>query len=246
MRTLIHVTLIAALTLLTQMGGVAWAVALLFRRRALAFLVAYLALSAAALVAAPQFGRVALSCWSEGPAQMRSWIFCALNRNYMTPEALAVIVDAGADLRTRYPGTTLRVLDAGFPFFDGFPLLPHLSHGDGQKADLALFYERDGTFADGFTPSPVGYFAFEDGPTDCALRWPTLRWDLAWLQPLWPEARLEPNRTAALVRHLAGDPRVSKILLEPHLAARLGVAGGKVRFQGCRAARHDDHIHIQI
>ena len=38
-----------------------------------------------------------------------------------------------------------------------------------------------------------------------------------------------------------------KILLEPHLAHRLGVEGRpNIRFQGCRAARHDDHIHVQI
>jgi len=36
------------------------------------------------------------------------------------------------------------------------------------------------------------------------------------------------------------------MLLEPPLARRLGVADTRLRFQGCRAARHDDHIHIQF
>lgn len=37
-----------------------------------------------------------------------------------------------------------------------------------------------------------------------------------------------------------------KILIEPHIPARLGVSSRAIRFQGCRAARHDDHIHNQI
>jgi len=39
---------------------------------------------------------------------------------------------------------------------------------------------------------------------------------------------------------------VAKILLEPHMVKRLGVASPLIRFQGCRAARHDDHIHVEV
>jgi hypothetical protein len=39
---------------------------------------------------------------------------------------------------------------------------------------------------------------------------------------------------------------VDKVFLEPHLTSSLGLAAPAVRFQGCRAARHDDHIHVQI
>ena len=36
------------------------------------------------------------------------------------------------------------------------------------------------------------------------------------------------------------------LLLEPHLKTRLKLEKyDKIRFQGCRAARHDDHIHVQ-
>ncbi|MDG1408954.1 MAG: hypothetical protein P8Q50_14385 [Octadecabacter sp.] len=42
------------------------------------------------------------------------------------------------------------------------------------------------------------------------------------------------------------DQRVGKIFIEPHLAQTLGLNDPKVRFQGCRAARHDDQIHIQL
>ena len=40
--------------------------------------------------------------------------------------------------------------------------------------------------------------------------------------------------------------KVERIFIEPYLAARLGVSSDVLGFQGCRAARHDDHIHIQI
>ncbi len=59
--------------------------------------------------------------------------------------------------------------------------------------------------------------------------------------------RLDEVRTAALVRLLAADPRVRRIFIEPHLKARLGLTHlAKVRFAGCQAARHDDHIHIDF
>ena len=71
-------------------------------------------------------------------------------------------------------------------------------------------------------------------------------WDLDWLQPLWKTFELEPQRNRLLVETLARDPRVAKIFIEPHLKQSLGLTSDKIRFQGCRAARHDDHIHLQL
>ncbi|MGL4321023.1 MAG: hypothetical protein ACRCS3_09185, partial [Paracoccaceae bacterium] len=65
-------------------------------------------------------------------------------------------------------------------------------------------------------------------------------------QGLWPDRPLDGPRTAALIRLLAADPRVAKVFVEPPLAAALGLSDPKIRFQGCRAARHDDHIHFQL
>ena len=147
----------------------------------------------------------------------------------------------------QFPGTVTLALDGNFPFLDAFPMLPHLSHGDGDKLDLAFYYVDAGGYAPGRTASPIGYFAFERvGEETCPAVWPTLRWDMAWFQPLVRDLDLEPQRTAALIRALVADPRVGKVFVEPPLAARLGVAAEKVRFQGCRAARHDDHIHLQL
>ena len=125
-------------------------------------------------------------------------------------------------------------------------MLPHLSHDDGEKADLAFFYRDETGYLPGATRSPIGYFAFEAGPTDCTPRWPTLRWDFGFLQPLWRDYALDEERMAAVIRILSSDERVGKTFIEPHLVQSLQVAHPRVRFQGCRAARHDDHIHFQL
>ncbi|MFT5619364.1 MAG: hypothetical protein ACI85I_002607, partial [Arenicella sp.] len=38
-----------------------------------------------------------------------------------------------------------------------------------------------------------------------------------------------------------------KVFIEPHLKTRLGLENySKIRFHGCQAVRHDDHIHVQL
>ena len=59
------------------------------------------------------------------------------------------------------------MLDGNFPFITGFPLLPHLSHDDGEKVDLAFYYADDTGYLRGATRAPIGYFAFEDGTSNC-------------------------------------------------------------------------------
>ncbi len=56
----------------------------------------------------------------------------------------------------------------------------------------------------------------------------------------------DAERTAALVNILAANKRVEKIFIEPHLKRRLGLSSPKIRFHGCQAVRHDDHVHVQI
>lgn len=246
MRFIVHGAIALVLTVLTQLGGVAWLASRLFRYKIPAFVVIYAGLSMGAFFLAPTFGRVALPCVGDGPLVVRSWIYCAANRQYVSDELRQVAQDAATRVAREYPDTLTLALDGNFPFFNGFPLLPHLSHDDGEKLDLALYYARDGQYLRGATRSPVGYFAFQQGPTDCPPRTLTLRWDLAWVQGLWPDYDLEPLRMRAMLRALDGDTRVGKVFLEPHLVQSLGVASPKLRFQGCNAARHDDHIHLQL
>ncbi|MEM9232289.1 MAG: hypothetical protein AAGB10_22080 [Pseudomonadota bacterium] len=218
---------------------------MLFRRRWLAFLAIYALLSVAAGFTAPLVGRVPLSCFDQ-TLRMQSWFYCVLNRHYVVPDLADVLADASAAMARQHPGTETLILDAGFPFLDGFPLLPHLSHDDGRKADLAFYYKKGGDVLPGRTRSPIGYFAFEDGPTSCSAEWGSLRWSFHWLQPLWPDWSVDRMRMRSIMQILIQDQRVGKILLEPHLVKAWNVAGPKVRFQGCGAARHDDHIHIQL
>jgi hypothetical protein len=181
-----------------------------------------------------------------------SSLTCALNRGYVRPELRELLVRLGTAARERFPGSQGTTLEASFPFVDGFPLLPHLSHRDGRKVDLAYFYRdaKSGVALSHGSPAWLGYFVYEEpkagDPAPCAGRWTPLRWDFAWFQPHPPTWQLDKGRTAWMVEWLKASPAVSRLFLEPHLAERLGVAGGKLRFQGCQAARHDDHLHIEI
>lgn len=246
MRYLGHALIILALTLLTQLGGVAWLIALRFRRKLLAFLVTYAAIWATAHPLAYLTGRVAIGCF-DTPLRMQSSAFCLLMRNYVTPEMKSVATDAATALAKTYPDTVTLTLDGGFPLLSGMPLLPHLSHSDGKKLDFAFYYQSDGQYLAGKTRSPIGYWAYELGnETTCPPAWVTGRWNMHALQSFWPNRPLEPVRTTLLIKNLLADPRVTKAFLEPRLATQLGLADPKLRFQGCRAARHDDHLHIQL
>lgn len=246
LRALGHIVWIAFLTILTQIGGIAWLIALAFRRRWLSFPLLYAATSVATVFIAPLTGRVALPCEGE-PLRMQSWMYCALNRQYVVPEMLEVLTDTARKSAERHPSTVILVLDANFPLIDGFPLMPHLSHDDGRKADIAFHYtDEHGRYLPGETRSPIGYFAFEQGPTDCPERILSLRWDLEWFQPFLSDFPPDVARMRTAMILLNEDRRIGKVFLEPHLVRTWGVSHDKVRFQGCRAARHDDHIHIQL
>ncbi|MGL6212147.1 MAG: hypothetical protein ACRC14_20160, partial [Paracoccaceae bacterium] len=225
-------------------GGLLW---LLARGRLWLFAILYLGAWGLVQVTAPLAGRVALPCSGE-VLRMQSVVYCALMRNFVTPELRDVAVEAAEAVAREHPGTVTLALDGGFPFLDGFPLIPHLSHDDGEKLDFAFYYAGEGGYRPGRTASPIGYFAFETVGEEevCPPTWLTMRWGMGWFRPLLRPLELEPLRTTALIRAVLADARVGKVFVEPPLAARLGVADARLRFQGCRAARHDDHIHIQL
>jgi hypothetical protein len=273
MARLIALLLFVGLTLLTQVGGVvlvlAWLVAwLVFPaslqgwRRAGTVALLFLGLYAAATVwlvppLAALGGRVALPCGAQDgrPFAAAHPIYCVLNRNYVEPRLVVLLTELSRAIDRDFPGTTTLYLDANFPFMRGFPLLPHLSHHDGRKLDLAYYYAAsNGSYLPSELRSPIGYWAFEQpGPGDSSpcsrSSWLTLRWDMAALQALYPSRPMEAERTRAALAWLVSEgPRlgVERVFIEPYLAARLGVTSPLLGFQGCRAARHDDHIHLQI
>ncbi len=263
-----HLVLVVLLTALTQVGAVVWWLAAGVgglvgepMARRWGWLVtpgAFAALYVVATVAvvpplAAALGRPALPCL---PSDARPWhansaAYCLLNRHYAVPAVHRLLDRIAARVAGRHPGSRVTYLDAGFPFLDGFPLPPHLSHDDGRKVDLALFY----TGADGAPRPeggawPVGYWAFAPvdglGRRACAGRAGVMRWHMAPLQPRFAGLHLDRARTRALVRVAVAWEAVDRVFLAPRLEKALDVSGPKVRFAGCHAARHDDHLHISV
>ena len=256
----LHGVVILVLTLLTQLGGLAYLLAVLLRHgwrgRLTVFLITYTGLSIATLFVAPALGKRALPCWfslDTAPMYARHPIYCLANRTYVRSELKELGDALSRDLARAGDPTSIQALDGGFPYFDWFPLLPHLSHRGGRSLDMALPYLDAQGQPTRATPSAIGYFVYEPPGADdrqpCRHLhhgWKTLRWDMPWLQGRQTDLTLDWVKLRQIVRHFADSPHVSKILLEPHLADRLNYSHPKVRFQGCRAARHDDHIHIQM
>lgn len=257
------------LTVVTQVGGIAmlisWAVmkrlgqyAHGWRRRAevvAAFLASYILLTA--FVVPPLAwlgGRVPLDCgFGSQSYAAANTLYCALNRNYVDQRMKTVVEQLSQHMQTAHPGTITLYLDGNFPFFDGFPLIPHLSHSDGRKLDLAFYYtDPAGQYVPGVTKSPIGYWAFEEpagGADACGGKAGWLRWNMAWFRPFLADMKLDEERTRAAINWLSTSGQqlgVEKMYLEPHLASRLGAGSGLIRFQGCKAARHDDHVHLQV
>ncbi len=263
------------LTLITQIGGlVLWLcwplLAGVYRHlrhrggavAAVTTLTAYLVLYAGVSLAvvpplASSLGRERLPCFADAERPLRavSPFFCLANRNYARPELRRLLDDLSAEVARSSPGTVTAYLDAGFPFFDGFPMLPHLSHRRGRDVDLAFLYRREegaGSVSEGGA-WPFGYWLYVQprpgDPLPCVARTFDLRWDWDWLQPVSGGLALDERRTGAMLNWLsdnAGRYGIRKILLEPHLQRRLSTDPNVVRFQGCPAARHDDHLHVQM
>lgn len=266
----VWIVAITVLTVLTQIGGVVPVLATLavrlllpralgWRRSTAIAAVFVAAYGAATLWVVPPLaaigGRVPLPCAGGQELSPASPVFCLLNRNYVVVDLDTLAGGLAAALAEKYPGTKTLYLDASFPFVAGFPLLPHLSHDNGRALDIALWYRApDGEYLPGQLRSPIGYGAFEaprpGDPLPCAEGGAiTLRWDLAWLQPAFPELQLDEQRTRTALAWLfkeGGGLGVERVFVEPQLAARLDIDSPLLGFQGCRAARHDDHIHVRI
>lgn len=276
MKTLIligKIALFAVLTLLTQIGGMIYLLLQpLFRRidkrftgrfqrwlgKTGLYLAAYLiaTLCVVPLIARP-FGRVPMPLTLHNHVRPQNILTCLLNRHYVRPQLRQITEAVAQDMANAYPGTELNYLDGCFPFINKFPLFPHLSHNDGKKLDLSFCYidARSGTPTNK-TPSAIGYGICEeprpgekDQPCFCAENG---YWQYNFMRHLVPQGNkknfiFDSTRTRAEVLFFAKRENIGKIFIEPHLKTRLELAAiDKIRYHGCHAVRHDDHIHVQL
>ena len=176
-----------------------------------------------------------------------------LNRNYVRPKINQVLQETEKELNGT--GIAIKYLDANFPFFDGFPLLPHLSHNDGKKLDIGLVYKTPAGKLTNRKKSVSGYGVFvpaEKGEIDQTARCKRagyFQYDVTKYVTLGKknqELKYANQYTRMLIKAILKNNSVHKIFIEPHLRGRLNIADQRIRFHGCHAVRHDDHIHIEI
>lgn len=205
---------------------------------------------------AQHFGRTRLPLTQTNNVKALNFLTCLLNRNYVTPGLKAALYEVADDMNRKYPGSALNYLDAGFPFINGFPLFPHLSHNDGKKLDISFFYvDTKSGLPTNECPSFTGYGICEEArekeQQTSELCEGKGYWQYNLLRHLTPQANksnflFDAKRTKTLVELFANNDSVEKIFIEPHLKQRMKLSNDKIRFQGCRAVRHDDHIHVQV
>jgi len=264
LKTIIHIFIVFILTLLTQIGGIVWILNFgLFRfwkqnvsrwTKLGGFFVLYLATS---FLIVPQLaklgGRVALPVFKSGNLIPHNFITPILNRHYVKPLLKSQLTNIADSINADNNQLKLSYLDANFPFIDGFPLLPHLSHKDGRKVDLSLYYTKDKR-AGNLKPANSGYGKFveptsleQNQTNECKSKgyW---YYDYSKLLTFGSRDDLEFDleNTKQLIEYILQDSITQKVFIEPHLKRRMNLMNPKIKFQGCHSVRHDDHIHYQI
>ena len=257
----ILIFLVLFLTVLTQIGGLILLLGLLiartfgwhsFWKKLLLSSILYLIISLAIIPQiAPIFGRESvIHTELITPA---TWLTVLLNRNYVRPSVNKLLLKTAKKIEPK--GIKILYLDANFPFWNGFPLLPHLSHNDGKKLDLALIYENKNGEIVPIKKSRTGYGVYvsprqgEVDQTQKCKKAGYVQYDYSKYFSLGGVNRasvFSEKGTKILVDALLENSEIQKIFIEPHLRSRLGLTDRRIRFHGCRAVRHDDHIHLQI
>ncbi len=253
---ILYTTLFIVLTVLTQIGGVVLILSLFickwwdisFRLKKFTVFISIYLLATFALVpfVAPLAGREKIH--THPRLQPANFMTVVLNRNYVSPKLQAVLQEVAEN-------QSIRFSDANFPFINKFPLLPHLSHNDGNKVDLSFIYETlDGQPTDK-TKSVSGYGVFES-PKPNEFDQISVCKQQGYFQYDFPkyltfgtknsDLIFSESANTALIKQIVRHPSIQKVFIEPHLVTRLQLSSSKIRYHGCRAVRHDDHIHIQV
>ena len=263
LKALCHILLALLLTTITQIGGLVYVLTLLLikrkrvkykLKRVLCFSILYTVCTFFVVPPlAKVYGRERVQ--QSQVVRPHSIFYILANRNYVTPALNSVLEQSALDIQQKYPGIKLVYLDANFPFIDGFPLLPHLSHNDGKKIDLSFVYKDSFGNMTNLKPSRSGYGIYEmpktaefDQTASCKSKgyW---QYDFPKYITLGTSNKnlvISEEGTSALTWSLLKQSLVSKLFIEPHLKARMQLYHKKVRFHGCQAVSHDDHIHVQV
>jgi hypothetical protein len=266
------VILIALLTLITQVGGVLFLISIaifqLFKRKirhwftkSLVFVLLFCSIYITAIFTlvpfiAERFGRVPLPLTETNyvkPATRLTYLLC---RNYVRPELRVITYKVAKQMNKSFPGSKINYLEANFPFINRFPLLPHLSHNDGKKLDLAFYYlDKESGLEIDKVPSFIGYGICEepkDGEEDMPFYCEQKGfWQYSFLTKIISQSNkdkfiFDVKRTKAIANLFCENSLIGMAFIEPHLKTRLGLTNPKVRFHGCQAVRHDDHLHVQL
>lgn len=263
MKNLLHLITITVLTITTQIGGVVYIITLLIlhkvkrktilKRISLFVLLYLIATFLITPYLAPVFGREKIK--ETDYLKAHSFFYKLANRNYVKPELNQVLHDISSAYGKNNNELKIIHLDANFPFIDKFPLLPHLSHNDGKKIDISLVYQDTNGKLTDKKKSISGYGVFENPmsveynqTTTCQERgyWQYDYSKYLTLGTINNDITFSNNGTRTLVNEVLKKKNISKLFIEPHLKTRLHLTNNKIRFHGCSAVRHDDHIHIQI
>jgi len=249
------------LTILTQVGGVVYLISLLisakwkfnFRgKQVILFSLLYAAVTFLIVpIIAPLFGRERVL--NNNIISPSTYMTVLMNRNYIKPELNDLLVATALELANTE--VKISYLDANFPFIDGFPLLPHLSHNDGKKIDLSLIYETKEGWLTQENKSISGYGVFVE-PTQNEHNQNLVCKSAGYFQYDFPklltfgsinsDLQFSKIGTKNLMLTILSQPNLGKVFIEPHLKSRMKLSNNKIRFHGCGAVRHDDHIHIQL
>ncbi|WP_051583904.1 hypothetical protein [Dokdonia sp. PRO95] len=263
MKILFHLLLIIGLTVITQIGGIVYILTLLvfqkaknktFLKGSTLFIFLYsIATFIVTPTLAPIFGREKIK--ETAVLEAHSFFYKFANRNYVKPELQELLDKTSKNYTKNNKNMKLIHLDASFPFFNKFPLLPHLSHNDGKKIDISLVYLDAKGELTNKKPSISGYGVFEN-PTIKEHNQTLICQQRGYWQYDFPkyltlgtinkDITFSNNGTRNLVVEFLKNKNLSKVFIEPHLKSRLNLSNNKIRFHGCGAVRHDDHIHIQI
>jgi murein endopeptidase len=200
---------------------------------------------------APLFGREPVMTTKN--IKPTNYMSVFLNRNYVRPKLNKLLLEVSNDLENK--AIQINYLDANFPFINKFPLLPHLSHNDGKKIDISLVYETENGEISKKQRSRSGYGVFvipkkeEHNQIKTCLEKGYFQYDYPKYLTLGKINRnlvFSKKGTVALIKSILKRKELGKLFIEPHLKTRMSLQNKKIRYHGCRAVRHDDHIHIQL